>query len=88
MNYSYIENGLRCGHPQNPNWMKEGCQYRVDYMAGPRGIPCKNGVPYNPNCNIIQKPYSMPYESRNQAPGCPQGAGVWYARAPHFLRDS
>lgn len=76
----------------NSTWLNTGCQYRSQYLAKPagRGVACKNGVPYDCKCNLIQKPYSMPYEARWKAkPGCPSGGqGVWYVRPPYFLKQT
>lgn len=33
------------------------------------GVAYKNGVPYNCACNLVQAPYSMPYESI-KCPSC------------------
>jgi hypothetical protein len=74
------------------DWLTTGCEYRGQYHAPPggRSIACKNGVPYDCKCNLIQRPYSMPYEARwKQKPGCEkQGPGVWYMRPPYFMRES
>lgn len=95
--YYPVRPELRCNcHKKtDKKWAQTGCQYRAHYLADKPQIACKNGKPYDCNCNLIQEPYSMAYEGKRhhgcagsaaqQTPQCKQGPGVWYSRAPHFL---
>ncbi len=56
---------LRCGLCGSDRGC--GCNKR-QASTGERccGVAYKNGVPYDCNCNLIQAPYSMPYEAHTQ----------------------
>ena len=45
------------------------------------GVPYKNGAPFNPNCDYISAPYSMPYEALN----CPQCQPPYQAACNPFV---
>ena len=94
----------KCGDRGSADWVNSppgGCQYRAHYLDSKPTIACKNGKPYDCKCNLIQEPYSMPFEAKwpgcvNPRSGCNKPAGrcrcpkpgVWYSRAPHFLRET
>lgn len=73
-----------------------GCEFRAKIFPGEaQRIPCKNGEPYDCNCNLIDAPYSMAYEARwngcnCKRPGCKNdpapGPGTWYVQAPYFMK--
>lgn len=100
--YYPVKPELRCGGGacgSNDSWVYKppggGCQYRAQYFDQQPTLACKNGAPYDCKCNLIQEPYSMAYEARRPTCGrtsgfaCPtnKGSGVYYSRAPHFLRN-
>ncbi len=80
-----------CPCTADSSWLTQGCEYRAQYHAKPggRSVACKNGVPYDCRCNLIQRPFSMPYEARwEEKPGCDKGPGVWYVRPPYFMKQT
>lgn len=106
MSYYQPDNGLQfaywpvqtekyCPTPVSADWLTTGCQHRAEYLAPPGGrdVACKNGVPYDCRCNLIDKPYSMPYEAKWKTPGCTKpgcskGQGTWYMRPPYFMKQT
>lgn len=74
--------------PTVDNCQKRQCDYRAKIFPGqPQVLPCKNGKPYDGNCDLIQEPYSMPFESIN-VPSQMRcvNPGRWYMTPPYFVQ--